>query len=144
MPGRRGPLAHRQDDHDYQHYQQRDHDHAHHCAGIPAGGLGSRVVLSAHGSPSDSWAATLALTGFHYSGVSKSLSVTGNPGSYFWSNGYAWGTVQVGEGGKGKEAKITVLSGDLALEHFSAGGGKGDFKKGNVVKEGQDLVISLK
>src|SRR5882757_2894303 len=63
----------------------------------------------------DSWAATLALSGFHYSAVSKSMSFTGRPGKYFWSDGYAWGTVTIGDGGAGRVATLEVLSGDLAL-----------------------------
>jgi non-lysosomal glucosylceramidase len=90
----------------------------------------------------DSWAATLALSGFHYSGVGKTMSVTARPGHYFWSNGYAWGTVTVREGGMG--AKLEVLKGDVALEHFSAGGRMKDFKKGNRVKEGEVLEMALK
>ncbi|HEY4290656.1 MAG TPA: GH116 family glycosyl-hydrolase [Puia sp.] len=92
----------------------------------------------------DSWAATLALSGFHYSAVSKSMSFSGRPGKYFWSNGYAWGTVTIVDSGNGRAARLEVLRGDLALEHFSTGGLNKGFKKGNTVKAGSAMEISLK
>ena len=64
------------------------------------------------------WAGVLACTGFHYSGVDKSMSFTSVPGTYFWSNGYSWGTCEV----KNKEAVLTVLSGQLVLDKFSLDG----------------------
>ena len=36
-----------------------------------------------------SWASVIAMSGFHYSGIEKSMSFTSNPGNYFWGNGYA-------------------------------------------------------
>jgi uncharacterized protein (DUF608 family) len=61
-----------------------------------------------------SWSAVLALTGFHYSGVEKSICFTARPGTHFWSNGDAWGTCNVG----GNKAVLTVLYGTLELELF--------------------------
>jgi hypothetical protein len=65
-----------------------------------------------------SWSAHLALSGFHYSGVKKSMSFTSQPGNYFWSNGFAWGTCKVGN----NRATITVLHGNLELSEFNFGG----------------------
>jgi hypothetical protein len=62
-----------------------------------------------------SWAAILACTDFHYSGVDKSMTLTSRPGTYFWSNGYAWGTCKVED----RKAILTVLSGNLALTSFT-------------------------
>ena len=41
-----------------------------------------------------SWAAILALTGFQYSGVDKTIAFNASAEAceHFWSNGYAWGT----------------------------------------------------
>jgi uncharacterized protein (DUF608 family) len=61
------------------------------------------------------WAGVLATTGFHYSAVEKSMSFTSKPGTYFWSNGYSYGTCDV----KNKEAVLKVLSGKLTLEYFT-------------------------
>ncbi|MCP5117681.1 MAG: hypothetical protein GY953_43215, partial [bacterium] len=42
-----------------------------------------------------SWAAVLALSGFHYSGVEKVMTFAAGDGRFFWSNGYAWGSCQL-------------------------------------------------
>lgn len=47
-----------------------------------------------------SWSAVLALSGFQYSGIDKKMTFTNKPGTYFWSNGYEWGTARVDEAGK--------------------------------------------
>jgi len=65
-----------------------------------------------------SYGGLLAYTGFHYSAVEKSMSFTSKPGTYFWSNGYSWGTCEV----KNKAAVLTVLSGELALNSFTLNG----------------------
>ena len=75
-----------------------------------------------------SWAGVLALSGFHYSGVEKSMTFTSNPGNYFWSNGYAWGTCIIDE----KKAVLHVLSGKVELSKFSLEG-IGSIKLKNVV-----------
>lgn len=62
-----------------------------------------------------SWAAVVAESGFQYSGVDQSIEFTSKPGTYFWSNGYAWGTCQV----TGKTATINVLSGQVVLSKFT-------------------------
>lgn len=68
-----------------------------------------------YGRAMASWSAPIALTGFHYSAVDKSISFTSKPGSYFWSNGYAWGTCKV----EGRKANLTVMSGKLELSKFT-------------------------
>ncbi len=65
-----------------------------------------------------SWASVIALSGFHYSGIEKSMSFTTNPGNYFWSNGYAWGTCII----DGKKATLNVLSGKIELSKFTLEG----------------------
>ncbi|MBD3265580.1 hypothetical protein GF373_02835, partial [bacterium] len=62
-----------------------------------------------------SWAAVLALTDFHYSGVDCAMTITARDGTHFWSNGYACGTCAITTSGKGKTATIHVLSGDLKI-----------------------------
>lgn len=65
-----------------------------------------------------SWAPVIALSGFHYSGVDRSMRFTDRPGSYFWSNGSAWGTCRVDGNGS---AELKVISGDITLDRFSLG-----------------------
>lgn len=75
-----------------------------------------------------SWAAPLAISKFHYSGVDKTMSFTSMPGTYFWSNGYAWGTCKI----EGKKANLNVLFGKVELSKFTLSG-QGSVKLKNVV-----------
>jgi uncharacterized protein (DUF608 family) len=65
-----------------------------------------------------SWASIIALSDFHYSGVSKSMSFTSKPGTYFWSNGEAWGTCKIED----KSATLNVLNGEISLNKFELSG----------------------
>ncbi len=65
------------------------------------------------------WAAHLALTGFHYSAVDRSMRFASRPGEFFWSNGYAWGTITIGEGKKSVSAELGVKRGTLSLVTFA-------------------------
>ncbi|MBP0904160.1 GH116 family glycosyl-hydrolase [Mariniflexile gromovii] len=85
------------------------------------------------------WGGVLASSGFHYSGVEKSMRFTSKPGTYFWSNGFSWGTCEV----KNKEAILKVLFGKLELNSFSLEGvGKKKLNGKNIV-EGKELTIKL-
>lgn len=64
-----------------------------------------------------SWSAVLALSGFHYSAVERSISFTSEPGTYFWSNGYAWGTCRISD----DRVCLTLLYGTLPLERLTIG-----------------------
>lgn len=64
-----------------------------------------------------SWAAIVALAGFHYSGVDHSMHFTAVPGKYFWSNGTAWGVCTVGT----DAVELQVLKGRLRLERLEVG-----------------------
>ena len=86
-----------------------------------------------------SWATILAMTEFHYSGIDKSMSFTSRPGTYFWSNGYTWGTCKVED----KQATIEVLHGLLSLNSFELKG-KGVKKLKNfIVKEGERQIVTF-
>ena len=85
-----------------------------------------------------SWAAVLAMTDFHYSAIDKSMSITSIPGSYFWSNGYSWGTIDVAD----KKLVINLLSGKLSLQKFKIKG-KEIKLKGFDLNEGQSKEILL-
>lgn len=64
-----------------------------------------------------SWSGILAVSDFHYSGVDRTMSITGRPGTWFWSTGYAWGTV-TNENGK---TTLDVIEGGLSLDSFKSG-----------------------
>lgn len=71
-----------------------------------------------YGRAMTSWSAPLALSGFHYSGVDKTMSFTAKPGTYFWSNGYAWGTSKI----EGNKVTLNVLYGKIELSGLSLDG----------------------
>ena len=86
-----------------------------------------------------SWAGILAFTDFQYSGVNKSMSITSRPGTYFWSNGYAWGTCKV----ENKKATISVLHGSLNLSAVTLNGIGSKKIKETVISEGDSLTVSI-
>jgi len=81
-----------------------------------------------------SWAANLALTGFHYSAVNKSIEFTANPGNYFWSTGYAWGMAKVDNTGIG----IKVDFGSLEINNLKVGDLTIRLKESIVLESGQN------
>lgn len=64
------------------------------------------------------WGAVIAMSGFEYSGVEKRMSFAARPGTWFWSNGSAWGTCTVAKKGKGWTAELSLLHGRLELSSF--------------------------
>lgn len=72
-----------------------------------------------------SWASVIALSGFQYSGIDHRMQFTSHPGSYFWSNGYAWGTCTIENG----RATLEVLKGSLQLEKLIIGTKEKNLKK---------------
>jgi len=68
-----------------------------------------------------SWAAVLALSGFHYSGVEKSIAFAPQHGMHFWSNGSAWGTCSIQRDGEIYKAELTVKHGGLDIRIFRLG-----------------------
>ncbi|MDO6802472.1 GH116 family glycosyl-hydrolase [Wenyingzhuangia sp. 1_MG-2023] len=85
------------------------------------------------------WAGILATTGFHYSAVEKSMTFTSKQGTYFWSNGYSYGTCKV----KDKEVSLTVLSGKLELDYFSLEGERTKKMKGKILNSGETVHIKI-
>jgi hypothetical protein len=65
-----------------------------------------------------SWSAPMAFSKFNYSGHEKAMTFTSTPGTYFWSNGYAWGTCEIA----GKKADLKVLHGEISVNQFTLEG----------------------
>lgn len=87
------------------------------------------------------WGGVLAATGFHYSAVDQSMSFTSKPGTYFWSNGYHYGTVTVREKGNKKTALIKVMNGAIELKSLKLEGCKEvKFKKATSFQEKEVTV----
>jgi non-lysosomal glucosylceramidase len=107
-----------------------------------------------------SWAAVPALSGFAWDGRTKAMAfdpvVADNPvvsddpavadvaaeGTYFWSNGEAWGTCRIGAGGR--SAELRVLRGGLVLKSFRLGDGLAKtFKQARTLQAGDSVRIDL-
>ena len=87
-----------------------------------------------------SWAAVPALTGFGYSGVEKSMSFAAREGTFFWSNGYAWGSCSLKRTWKGMKADLSVLYGEVALSRFNLRDfGSAQFDKCLRIKAGEHI-----
>jgi uncharacterized protein (DUF608 family) len=67
-----------------------------------------------------SWSAIVALSGFNYSAVSKTYTITSTPGNYFWSNGHSWGNVTVST----NKVIIAVHYGKLDVQTIKLSNGK--------------------
>lgn len=80
-----------------------------------------------------SWGANLALSGFHYSTIEKSIAFTDKPGNNFWSNGYAWGTAKISDTG----IDIHVDSGIIELKQLKRGDLSTNLKEPIILKSGQ-------
>ncbi len=98
-----------------------------------------------------SWSAVLALSGFHYSGVTKTMSfaASATPMRGFWSNGRAWGTYsQMPRDYEGSKhpAKLTVsvLFGVLAVRTLAvAGVGSQSFDSDQTLERGNPITVTL-
>ncbi len=69
-----------------------------------------------------SWAAVLALTGFRYSAVERSMAFAAREGVHFWSTGHAWGTCRQEATPGGMQVRLEVRGGSLALRRFALSG----------------------
>ena len=65
-----------------------------------------------------SWATVIAFTGFGCSAVEKSMTFAPQNGSFFWSNGYAWGNCSLKTGENDVRVELSVLHGELTLSKF--------------------------
>ena len=89
-----------------------------------------------------SWAAVLALTGFHYSAVNKSMAFALKEGSHFWSTGYAWGTCSIKVDEDRCNVTLAVKGGTISLHRFNLlGFGFKQFKAIKTLKCGQSVKM---
>lgn len=68
-----------------------------------------------YGRAMASWSGILAWSGFRYSAVTQQLRFSPRAGRYFWSNGYAYGTIRISTSGREAVADLEVLRGNLAV-----------------------------
>jgi non-lysosomal glucosylceramidase len=89
-----------------------------------------------------SWAAVPALSGFSWDGRDGSMAFTDAEGTWFWSNGDAWGICRVGAGGK--TAELEVLHGSLSLRAFRLGSGLArTFKQARSLEAGESVRLEF-
>ena len=90
------------------------------------------------------WTAHLALTGFQYSAVTKTMALTERPGRYFWSTGYAWGICAVSKSDDGIRAELSVLHGNLQLSGLRLGdSGEAGFDQMLELAEGERRTLKI-
>jgi hypothetical protein len=65
-----------------------------------------------------SWASVLALSGFHYSEVEKSMRFAAKEGRFFWSNGYSWGSCSLEKNQDKYVVQLSVKQGEIGLKKF--------------------------
>ena len=93
-----------------------------------------------------SWAAVLALSGFHYSGVQQQIDFAATPAAsqVFWSNGYAWGMFSQTPQNEGVEVELKVLHGSLTLQELTLNGaGTVRFENPIHLNEGEELTVKI-
>ena len=88
-----------------------------------------------------SWGGVLAWTGFNYSGVNKSMKFNDEPGTYFWSNGYSFGTITIEKkSDKNSKIELNVIEGKIELNSFEfSNKKKHSFKKTETIATGESL-----
>lgn len=86
-----------------------------------------------------SWAGVIAMSGFQYSGVTQSMTFTSKAGTYFWSNGTAWGTCRI----NGKSAELNVLRGSVTLKNFMIDGVGSKKLKDAQIGENRSLKLEV-
>ena len=91
-----------------------------------------------------SWAAVLAMTGFGYSGVEKSMTFAAQDGEFFFSNGYAWGTCSLKKGRKNIQVELSVVHGRLQLSKFVLRNfGHIQFDETLLIKAGEKAIFNV-
>ena len=97
-----------------------------------------------YGRAMASWGGVLAITGFHYSAVKGTLTFGSEEGTFFWSNGYAYGTVRQENAGAGRRVTITSIRGEIPFRSLVITGvGEKRFDRGHVLAEGGSTVVSF-
>ncbi len=86
-----------------------------------------------------SWASVIAMSEFNYSAIDGSMTFTSRPGTYFWSNGSAWGTCTVSE----NKAELNLLSGEITLRKFTLNGMGTKVFDNNQLKAGETAKMEI-
>ena len=90
-----------------------------------------------------SWAAVLALSGFHYSAPAQHMTFAADAfAQVFWSNGSAWGTCHQGRTERDHVVTVEVLHGSLPLRRLTLmGAGDTVLDQPRTIKEGESATF---
>ncbi len=90
-----------------------------------------------------SWAAILALTGFQWSGVTRTMTFAAadQPVTWFWSNGSAWGTLRQEPTADGLTVTLSVSEGSVRLRRLVlTGAGELTWPRAVTVRAGREVT----
>ena len=97
-----------------------------------------------YGRAMASWGAVLATTGFRYSAVDGRMTFAPRNGTWFWSNGSAWGSCRLKAAGKKTAVELMVGAGSLKLRRFSlTDKGEQVFTSARVIAAGRSLRFTV-
>ena len=72
------------------------------------------------------------------------MSFNPRPGTYFWSNGYQYGQVEIQDTGSSRSVTLHSMSGSLSLDTFALNGyGQARFRKGKTFAEGEKVSFTI-
>jgi non-lysosomal glucosylceramidase len=97
--------------------------------------------------PLASWAGIIAYTHFNFSAVTRTMTFTSKPGTYFWSDGYSWGSCKISEEKEMKrEVEVQVYNGELKLKKFiliNFGERELSRKDASIIKSGESFPFTV-
>ena len=97
-----------------------------------------------YGRAMASWSAVLALTGFHYSGVTKEIKFGNITGKYFWSDGYSYGTVNISQVNGARLLTLKVINGKIEILKVTVDGiGSTSYKKSMTIGTGEEVSFKV-
>jgi len=95
-----------------------------------------------------SWSPLIAYTRFHYQKNTAEMTIRAEEGNYYWSNGYAYGTIAVKKQGDKFNANISVEAGTLELNKLVFLDGNNlevnsiKLEDENVILEGKRILLN--
>jgi hypothetical protein len=94
-----------------------------------------------------SWAAILALTGFHYSGVTETMrfAPVTSATTWFWASGDAWGTAELlpEPGAEATTVTLRVLAGRLALRRVALGEASVELERPRWLEREETVTVTV-
>ncbi|KYP16600.1 GH116 family glycosyl-hydrolase [Flavihumibacter sp. CACIAM 22H1] len=85
-----------------------------------------------------SWSLIPSLTGFDYNGYKKMFRINNRQGTFFWSNGYAWGTYSL----ENEQLKVACLFGSINIQEFVVGEKKIKYPK-QVLRQDEKIELRV-